>query len=280
MTMNVAVLKNRLDALAPPALFLALVWLCWQLAALLWLLVAPPKPLVINPPAPGSQLQTGVPNVSGFNLFAQPQALQPAVAAPVVADVPMRLEGTMVGQPAAASMATIRVNNESRHYRLGQAVTGTSMRLVGVAWGHVMLQRPDGSLARLRFGQQGVDNPQQPAVGAVPVAPVAPVALSPAQQVDQALDEARNQLQTNPAAYLQRMGVAATANGYEVTEQLPADLRAQVGLRPGDRVVSINGQRLGQPQQDALLIDQVKQQRRVQIEIQRGSQTMTIQQSF
>jgi general secretion pathway protein C len=53
-----------------------------------------------------------------------------------------------------------------------------------------------------------------------------------------------------------------------------------VGLRPGDRVISVNGQPLGQPQRDAALIEQVKQQRQVQIQIQRGSQTMTIQQSF
>lgn len=267
-------LQTFLDRLAPAVLVAVLGWLCWQLAALFWLVLAPPKPLVINPPSPGSQVHSSLPSLMGLNLFAQSAAT--TQAAPQMADVPMQLEGTMVAQPAARSVAMIRINNQSRHYRIGQLLEGSSLRLASVSWAFVMLQRPDGSLARLRFGQPGVDAP-----GGAPgvVAPGAPV-LSPAQQIDQALDEARIQLQSNPSAYLQRMGVVATGQGYEVTEQVPADLRAQVGLRPGDRVISVNGQPLGQPQRDAALIEQVKQQRQVQIQIQRGSQTMTIQQSF
>jgi general secretion pathway protein C len=72
----------------------------------------------------------------------------------------------------------------------------------------------------------------------------------------------------------------ATGQGYEITPNVPAEMRSQLGLRPGDRIVSVNGQTLGQPQNDAQLLEQVRQQRRAQIEIQRGDQTMTIQQSF
>lgn len=278
MNMRQTAWLQGLNRLAPMALLLALCWLCWQLAAMFWLVLAPPQPLALTPPALGSQLQGNLPSVTGFNVFAQPQAAVPAPSAGV-ADVPMQLEGTMVAQPAGRSAAMIRINGQSRHYKIGQSLEGASMRLVAVAWGHVMLERADGTLARLRFGQQGVD-----AAVAAPAPVASPggaaTALSMAQQVDQALDDARNQLQSNPSDYLNRMGVIATAQGYEITEQLPADLRAQVGLRAGDRVISINGQKLGQPQRDALMIDQVKRQRQVQIEIQRGSQVMTIQQSF
>jgi general secretion pathway protein C len=79
---------------------------------------------------------------------------------------------------------------------------------------------------------------------------------------------------------LAQMGLNSSNKGYEITANVPANMRARLGLRPGDRIISLNGQTLGQPTNDARLLDQVKQQRRAQIEVQRGEQTMTIQQSF
>ncbi|MGM7389575.1 PDZ domain-containing protein, partial [Acinetobacter baumannii] len=57
-------------------------------------------------------------------------------------------------------------------------------------------------------------------------------------------------------------------------------LRNKLGLRPGDRIVSLNGQTVGQGQTDVQLLEQARRAGQVKIEIKRGDQVMTIQQNF
>ena len=76
------------------------------------------------------------------------------------------------------------------------------------------------------------------------------------------------------------MGVNAGSGGYEVTSRTPAALRNKLGLQPGDRIVSLNGQTVGQGQSDAQLLEQAKRDGQVKLEIKRGDQMMTIQQNF
>jgi general secretion pathway protein C len=270
---------HRLEALAPWLLGVLIVWLCWQLAAVFWLIAAPPQPPVSRSVSLGSGTQSTTPNITGFSLFKEdrPDLAASAPTAFAVA-VPLRLEGVFVSQPLARSAAVLRVNNQSRHYRVGQIIEESQLTLTSVSWDHVMLQRPDGSLARLRFNEDLAASEANAPVGTA--APLIQTPLSQGQQVDAMLDDASRQLSNNPAAYLSQMGLNATHKGYEITESVPANLRARLGLKAGDRIVSLNGQPLGQPTNDARLLDQVKQQRRAQIEVQRGEQTMTIQQSF
>lgn len=53
-----------------------------------------------------------------------------------------------------------------------------------------------------------------------------------------------------------------------------------MGLRSGDRILSINGQTVGQGLSDVQLLEQVRREGHAKIEIKRGDQVMTIQQSF
>lgn len=88
-------------------------------------------------------------------------------------------------------------------------------------------------------------------------------------------------LQQNPAGYLSQMGVAATGQGYLVTDGMPAGLKNRLGLQTGDKVLSVNGQSVGSnPSQDAQLLQQVQQSGQAQIQVQRGDQTVTVRQSF
>src|SRR5690606_40422452 len=56
------------------------------------------------------------------------------------------------------------------------------------------------------------------------------------------IDEAVTELQSNPASYLSRMGVMASGESYQVTADMPAKLRNRLGLEPGDKVLTVNGQ--------------------------------------
>lgn len=104
---------------------------------------------------------------------------------------------------------------------------------------------------------------------------------SPANNPNNAIGGAITGLQQNPAAYLSQMGVAATGQGYLVTDGMPAGLKSKLGLETGDKVLSVNGQSVGQnPAQDAQLLQQVQQSGQAQIQVQRGEQTVTVRQSF
>jgi general secretion pathway protein C len=268
---------RKLDMLAPWILAATVFWISWQLARIFWLIAAPPQAPLARDVMLGGGQQVSIPNVTGFMLFKEQRPDLAPTTAPIAINVPIQLEGVFVGNPIARSAAVIRVNNVSKHYRVGQKIEEAQLELVAVEWNKITFRRLDGQLATLKFGQQGLDQVATP-VSTLP--PTATTAHSPTQQIDQALGEAITQLSSNPAAYLTRMGVMATGQGYEITPNVPPEVRSQLGLRAGDRIVSVNGQTLGQPQNDAQLLEQVRQQRRAQIEIQRGDQTMTIQQSF
>ena len=88
-------------------------------------------------------------------------------------------------------------------------------------------------------------------------------------------------LQQNASGYLSQMGVAATGQGYLVTDAMSAGLKNRLGLQTGDKVISVNGQNVGQnPTQDAQLLRQVQQSGQAQIQVQRGDQVVTVRQSF
>lgn len=88
-------------------------------------------------------------------------------------------------------------------------------------------------------------------------------------------------LQQNASGYLSQMGVAATGQGYLVTDAMSAGLKNRLGLQTGDKVISVNGQSVGQnPTQDAQLLRQVQQAGQAQIQVQRGDQVVTVRQSF
>ena len=268
--------QNLFNPVAPWLLAALVLWLCWQLAAVIWLLAAPPQPPLVRDVALQSQPSL-FPNISAVQLFKieRPPLVNDSAPAMGV-NVPMRLQGVMLSRPAARSSAMILMNGVTDRYRVGQTLKDTSLQVASVYWDRVQLRRPDGSVLTLKFGE---DSPLDPPPTAASIA--APTSgMNPTARVDLALTEAQSQLASNPASYLTRMGLTATGQGYEVTAGAPANLRNQMGLRAGDRIVSINGQTLGQPQNDAKLLEQIRQTRNAQIEIQRGEQTLTIQQSF
>lgn len=84
-------------------------------------------------------------------------------------------------------------------------------------------------------------------------------------------------IKDNPDAVLGEFGLkSASGGGYLVGEGTNADAVRNLGLRPGDVVLSVNGQPLGNVQNDARLVDEVKASGEARVEIRRGSQTFTV----
>ena len=188
----------------------------------------------------------------------------------------------MVGHPNQFSSAVIKVNDQADRYRVGESIAPTSYQLAEVHWDRVVLRQNNGTTRELQF--KGIENGLdqsivQPAATSLPTTNNQVTPSMPSQEQN-ALGQAVQKIQQDRDQYLKDMGVNAASGGYEVTTRTPAALRSKLGLQPGDRIMSLNGQAVGQGQSDAQLLEQARREGQVKIEIKRGDQVMTIQQNF
>jgi general secretion pathway protein C len=268
--------RQRLNKLGPIALLIFLLCLCWKLAALFWLLIAPPQMMNLEAVQLGSQ-QMPIPNITQFALFKEVGQNSESFDD----SAPMTLQGVMESSPAQYSSAVIKVNDAAERYRVGEMITGTAYQLLEVTWDHVVLKHNNGSTRALAFQglPNGLNQPLTPAVEAN--SSVSNDVSEPAEnQQDRQLGQASQQLNENRDQYLKDMGLNAANGGMEITTRTPALLRQKLALQPGDRILSLNGQTLSAGQTEAQLLEQARQQGHARLEIKRGDQTMTIQQDL
>lgn len=288
-----------LNRLSPLALLLSLLWLCWVLAQLLWLLLAPPTaprlPVVALQP---TAIQT-VPQDT-YMVFANPIPQVPVNQPPP--DV--KVQGVMVATPAHLSSAILLMNGVSQGYGINDPLANSGYTLAAVFWDKVMIADANGQTVDIPLREpMQLDQPNafaNPAIGMMPQT----LATLPTDvdgfDVDgfgdvggfnggehhdfggvNAFEQAADELRHNPAGYLSRMGVMAVGDGYQVTDAMPSDIKNRLGLEAGDRVISVNGQSVGSnPMQDADVIQQVQQSGTASIQVQRGEQVITIRQQF
>ncbi|MDH5820700.1 type II secretion system protein N [Acinetobacter pseudolwoffii] len=286
MAISLGDLKNidlkQANRVAPVVLLLLILYLCWKLAAMFWLLIAPPQAMQLDRVELGSQ-QAQIPNISAFSLFQESgQTVAGAEAANIL------LQGVVVASPSSNSSAVLKVNDQVDRYRVGEMLGNSGFELAEVYWDRVILRRATGATQEVLF--KGLENGlNQPIVPATPASNMmsAPSSTMNSAAEAQNLPSAQNeigraiqQMQENKDQYLQNMGVSASDGGFEITSRTPAALRNRLGLRPGDRILSLNGQTLSQGQTEAQLLEQARREGQVKLEIKRGDQTMTIQQDL
>ncbi|AYA70047.1 PDZ domain-containing protein [Acinetobacter sp. WCHA55] len=261
--------QKQFERVAPLCLMLLILALCWKLAGLFWLWVAPPQVMQMPRVELGSQ-QPQVPHITNFALFAE-QSKNPADD-----QLNLQLQGVVVGQPSQFSSAVIKANNVAERYRVGENIEGSAYYLSEVYWDRVLLKNNSGQTRELFF--QGIDNLDQQIVPPV----TAPVVAPAVSQEQQALGQAVQNLQQDREQYLKDLGVNTnnTGQGYQVTEQTPAALRSRLGLQAGDQIMSLNGQTIGQGQNDAQLLERARREGQVKIEVKRGDRIITVQQNF
>lgn len=288
---------NILNRFSTWLLLLAITWLCWTAARLLWLLLAPP----LAPALPLVPLQNNAASSTDYSslfaIFADPDP----VAAVVQPPPNIVLKGVLLAMPESLSSALLEVNGEVKNYRIGDTLKDSDYSLVAVAWNEIVIaDAADKEMvirmpAAMPLDQSamttgGVSNQRLQDSNILPNAPLSdqtntdnqPAAEATGENAPKsAIDEAVTELQGNPASYLSRMGVMAGGDSYQVTAAMPANVRNRLGLEPGDKVLKVNGQSVGSnPVQDANVLQQVKQAGEAQIEVQRGDQVITIRQQF
>ncbi|MCO8063243.1 type II secretion system protein N [Acinetobacter lwoffii] len=283
MAVSLNDLKNielkQIDRAAPVVLLLLILYLCWKLAALFWLLIAPPQAMQLDRVELGSQ-QAQIPNIGAFSLF---QEVGQSVGA--IETTNIILQGVVVASPSYNSSAVLKINDQVDRYRVGEMLANSGFELAEVYWDRVILRRSTGATQEVLFKglENGLNQPIVPETSAssssMPAMPSnsgMPEQPSPQNEIGRAIQ----QMQENKDQYLQNMGVSAADGSYEVTSRTPAALRNRLGLRPGDQILSLNGQTLSQGQTEAQLLEQARREGQVKLEIKRGDQVMTIQQDL
>ncbi|MFN0296141.1 type II secretion system protein N [Acinetobacter albensis] len=267
---------KQADRIAPVLLGLLIVYLCWKLANIFWLVLAPPQVMQIERVELGAQ-QTSVPNISSFALFQETGRTAAADE-----NINLILQGVVVGYPSQFSSAVIKVNDMADRYRVGENIANSAYQLAEVYWDRIILRQSNGTIRELKFKgiENGLDQTIVPPVTSPSGSADAQSTETAQNQQSNALGQAVQKIQQDREQYLKEMGVNTAGEGYEVTSNTPAALRTKLGLQPGDRIVSLNGQAVGQGQNDAQLLEQARREGQVKLEIKRGDQVMTIQQNF
>ena len=286
---------NTLNRFSGWLLLLAIAWLCWTAARLLWLLLAAP----LAPALPLAPLQNNTKSANDYSglfaIFADPDPIAAAVQPPPNVE----LKGVLLAIPESMSSALLNINGEVKNYRIGDGLKDSDYILVAVDWNSVIIadandketviSMPDAiPLDQSDMLAGGVSNQRLPDNSMLPTAPQTlqdtppePTETNGESSPQTAIEEAVTALQENPASYLSRMGVMGSGESYQVTAAMPSKLRSRLGLEPGDKVLTVNGQNVGNnPAQDASVLQQVQQAGEAQIEVQRGEQVITIRQQF
>ncbi|MES1964021.1 general secretion pathway protein [Psychrobacter sp. AH5] len=295
-------LMDTLNRFSAWLLLLAIIWLCWVAARILWLVLAPPVAPALPLQAIQNNTNLSADNRNTFAIFAESEAATVAPQPPPN----VLLKGVLIAIPESLSSAMLDVNGEVKNYRIGDSLQETGFTLIAVDWNAVIIadaadQQTVISLPELLpLDQRGLDtnaianqrlpnnNPLSATNNGLALPESAAmtndnneVGASQPADTGSAIDEAVTALKENPASYLSRMGVMASGEGYQVTAAMPTALRNRLGLEAGDKVLTVNGQTVGNsPAQDANVLQQAQQSGEAQIEVQRGDQVITIRQQF
>ncbi len=242
------------------------------LAKITWLIAWNDKPVPAVPASVGGSVTASgqVYPMASYEFFGRP-AEQVGVAEAVKRSAPetglrLRLEGVLVGQRPEDSGAIVAGSNgETAYYRVGEILPGNA-ELSEVEATRILIRR-GGRYESLAFDE--ADSGMLVAEAAEQGTEMSPDAF---------VDQARAQLDSQGVAALDPYGLRPADDGGQggyVYSGSNAMLNA-VGLKAGDVITAINGQRLGDVEQDKSLLENWRGQAQLDIEIERGGSILTV----
>lgn len=262
-----------------------------ELALLCWRIVAPEPLTLMAPSRGGAQLSaTTLQGTAQYHLFGVAGEEPLAKVTEQVSAPETRLRLELLGVTKAvndkdASTAIIAPKGGAgEFYRVGDTVQSNT-RLAAVYEDRVILDT-NGKLETLKFEvmvNTGVETKKVVSTSTLPVRPRRPGTLrdrfqtveTPGEFVEMVTSEANN----DPDGLIRQLGVRSEGSGlgYRV---MPGSMLLSLELQPGDIVLSVNGQGLGDPSADQLLLQQVSSEGKARIEVQRGDNRFVINHSL
>ena len=294
---------------ATPAKWLIVLGMAYTLATTVLFVAAPQQAASVQPQQPAAALPgdpragADLEGIVAANLFGAPAAKPSEAAAAANASeslaetrLPLILHGVFVAEAPADSTAILaRKGRSEALYRIGERVPGNAI-LDSVHLDHVLLRR-GRSLERLTFpssddtiatpapraerARAGTPTPRSPEArnAALRVPTTArPESAPPSPQA--MAERYRETLKDDPQRALGELGLTPLGgdepSGYRLDRLARNPYLRQTGLRPGDIIVSVNGQPLGDVGRDRLELDNVLAEGSARLEVQRGERRFFI----
>lgn len=248
------------------------IYFAWLLGRLTWM-VAWTDPVMAGPRATADALQGGQagtqPRLATYDLFGRPDAGTPVAAAvkqrAPATNLRMKLEGVLVATRSSQSGAIVAgTDGTTAYYRVGDVMPG-DVELVDVEAQRVLIRR-NGEVESLAFEDDDSE------------VMVSQVDEQTFESPEAFVDEARAQLAAEGDAALLRYGLQpaepGSAQGY-VYDGSSAMLSA-LNLKAGDVITAINGQALGDIEQDRELLNSWRDQPQIEIEVMRDGASFIV----
>ena len=233
-------------------------------------------------PVPQTQ-QVDLTAILDFAAFGRSVDGSGGVVAPGEEAPGLTLLGVAVAADPALSRAIIAGGDApGRGYAVGAAVA-PGIVLAGIRATHVVLS-VNGQQQSLFFPKSGelaaTDNITDAAAGTVDLAHLIPMVQEPDAAAAPALPDdpvalMRDELHQDGMGLLRRLGLEPAEGGYRIGEN-PAPVLQQAGLVPGDLVTRVNGQQVGNLDQDQRYFDTVVASGQARLDILRGGAAITL----
>lgn len=249
-----------------------------------------PKPRLSQESSSETNTQlAGSADISKLHLLgiadAEPENVEESVTAPETR-LSFELKGILAGddEEEGSSAIIAQRGGAGEYFKVGDLVFGRA-RLAAVYGDHVLLNN-NGKIEKLAFEDQGAGLIQKGRQVSKTPSPTPPKKsgnrfedrLKEISTPEEFVDLARAELIEDPQQALDNLGVESSGEGYRVTNK--AGMLLGLGMQSGDVILSINGQPLGNIEQDRGLIDEVYAAGQARIEVQRGNRRFIINHSF
>lgn len=208
----------------------------------------------------------------------------------------LTLLGVFVGPRSTSSALIAERGRDAKRYAIGDRLPGNA-KLVTIHSDRVVITR-GGVRELIRFddatkpfrptaatprdaGASRADAPSLERHAALPP----PTALPPAQVIgdngERFLARHWEKIENDPTKLLEELGVGVAGGdgggkGYEIGDLASRAEFDHTGLQRGDRLVSVNGRAVGDPEMDRNRLQEMAAQGSLRLEIQRGSRRMFI----
>ena len=237
----------------PDALtLLALALLCWVLARWTWVLLAPAPP--IAPPATPApiDLQAALDEVLRARLFSGQPAAEPPAATAAPRD--LQLAGILATAPRGGGWAVLQVGSKVQQVAMAGSEVAPGVVLDQVFADHVVVRR-QGNRERIDLSRR--------------VAVASAAAAAPGLNVQQrgtgdyAFSRAELDRALREPGHLNNLGTLSvtTEAGVRIERAPSGSLAERLGLKPGDVIRSVNGQRIQNEDDLRRLYEQFNQTR-------------------
>jgi general secretion pathway protein C len=255
-----------------------------QLAVFTWMILSP-KTLILSEPTRAKGAATVAQNESIADLHIFGDATVEVVEVPKEVNAPktrLRLEllGVMAASKTENSSAIIAPKGgKGKNYRVGDVVQGRT-KLAAVHQDKVILDS-NGKLETLKFDltrKQGIQKSNKPTPSQRKAQSRGSLKdrFKKVRSASDAVDLLRDEVANNPTGALKQLGLETAANGSGYKISNSGSMLTQLGLQPGDVILSVNGQTLGNLDDDQMLLEQVTNSGQARLEIQRGNRRFVV----